>query len=94
MLTKVLAWAAFIVGVALAVVYGVAGFAAWADAWHVCPDGNQCSDAVDVMLLSAIVLAAGSVVNIIALRIILPRADRSSGATGAPFAWRAPGSHS
>jgi hypothetical protein len=33
----------------LAALYGMVGFAAWSDAQNVCPDGNQCSDAISSM---------------------------------------------
>ena len=49
----------------LAVFAGFIGLVAWSDGQHVCPEGNQCSDAVMTMLACAtlaIVLLAGSFV--------------------------------
>jgi hypothetical protein len=76
MTRKLLAWPVLIMGVALAMAYGVAGAAAWADAQQICPADNQCSDAVGTMLMSAVVLSAISAINLVALRIIFPRANR------------------
>ena len=36
--------------------FGIFGFAAAGDAWYVCPDGNQCSDAIRTLLFSTTVV--------------------------------------
>jgi hypothetical protein len=79
MTRKLLAGSVFAVSMALALICGFAGIAAWSDAQHVCPDGNQCSDSIGTMLVGAGVLAVSSAVNIAALRVILPRTNRSRG---------------
>jgi hypothetical protein len=71
MTRKLIAWTVFVIGAAIAIIYGVGGLAAWADAQYVCPYGNQCGDARGMMWLSAIVVSASSVVSAVALRILL-----------------------
>ncbi|TKB13070.1 MAG: hypothetical protein E5V75_22580 [Mesorhizobium sp.] len=71
MIRKAIAWTVFIIGAATAMIYGLAGLVAWADAQHVCPYGNQCSDAHTTIWFGAIVVLASSVVCAIALRTIL-----------------------
>ena len=71
MIRKAIAWTVFVIGVAIAILYGLAGLVAWADAQNVCPYGNQCSDARGTMWFGAIVVSASSLVSAVALRIAL-----------------------
>jgi hypothetical protein len=63
-----LAWGLFVIGLIVAMAFGAFGLVAWADALHVCPDGNQCSDARDVMWLSAAAVVTAMAVSVVALR--------------------------
>jgi hypothetical protein len=38
--------------------FGIFGFAAAGDAWYVCPNGNQCSDAIVTFLFSGTIVFA------------------------------------
>lgn len=60
-----------------AVLCSVVGLAAWSDAQSVCPEGNQCSDAVIVIWVSAtiVVFAVAYWINFLWL---IRRADRRS----------------
>jgi hypothetical protein len=48
--------ALLVILVAIAAIFGFFGFAAMSDMAYVCPDGNQCPDAVSTIWLSAVVV--------------------------------------
>jgi hypothetical protein len=48
--------ALLVILVAIAAIFGFFGFAAMSDMAYVCPDGNQCSDAVSTIWLSVAVV--------------------------------------
>ena len=47
------------VGLLAILFFGFVWFVAFSDSRHVCPDGNQCSDAIGTMIICAVGVAVG-----------------------------------